>query len=135
MNRTERRQKGSKERPKTYTLTLEQITRMKQEAADEAYNRIMAAMEQEISRQVLEADRQYSTDLDAALLWTLHLQLGFGRQRLRKFWEAFLAEHEFLRAVYGNGEPTAAKFREYLAGIGVDIEAWKEEEHNNAEQY
>ena len=110
MNRTERRQKGSKERPKTYTLTLEQITRMKQEAADEAYNRIMAAMEQEISRQVLEADRQYSTDLDAALLWTLHLQLGFGRQRLRKFWE-------------------------YLAGIGVDIEAWKEEEHNNAEQY
>lgn len=37
------------------------------------------AMEMEINRQVVEADRRYADDIDAMVLYTLHVHLGFGR--------------------------------------------------------
>ena len=54
------------------------------------------AMDMEINRQIVEADRHYADDIDAMVLYTLHVHLGFGKKRLRKFYDAFSAEHDRL---------------------------------------
>lgn len=54
------------------------------------------AMDMEINRQIVEADRRYADDIDAMVLYTLHVHLGFGKKRLRKFYDAFSAEHDRL---------------------------------------
>ncbi len=41
------------------------------------------AMNEEINRQLIEADRKYTNDFDAMVLYTLHTHLGFGKKRLR----------------------------------------------------
>lgn len=43
-----------------------------------------AAMRLEIGRQIAEADRAYTNNVDAMVLWTLHIHLGFGKKRLRR---------------------------------------------------
>ena len=58
------------------------------------------AMDIEINRQILEADKRYTNDIDAMVLYALHKHLGFGPKRLRRFWEAFNAEHKKLRDYY-----------------------------------
>lgn len=126
MGRAERRRQGNKAPVRTYTLTDAEILKIKREASQMAYDKIMETAETEIKRQILEKDKELSADLDAAILWVLHDQLGFGKARLRRFWEAFILEHKFLRAVWGDGN-VPAKFREYLLQIGVDVDAWNEE--------
>lgn len=54
------------------------------------------AMELEINRQIAEADKRYIDDIDAMVLYTLRVYLGFGPKRLRKFWDALSAEHDRL---------------------------------------
>ena len=58
------------------------------------------AMEIEINRQLVEADRRSTDDIDAMVLYTLHVHLGFGKKRLRKFYDAFSAEHDRLIQYY-----------------------------------
>ena len=58
------------------------------------------AMDMEINRQIVEADRRYADDIDAMVLYTLHVHLGFGKKRLRKFYDAFSAEHDRLIQYY-----------------------------------
>lgn len=38
------------------------------------------AMTMEINRQIVEADRRYADDIDAMVLYTLHVHLGFGKK-------------------------------------------------------
>ena len=45
------------------------------------------AMEMEINRQIVETDRRYADDIDAMVLYTLHVHLGLGKKRLREFYE------------------------------------------------
>lgn len=47
------------------------------------------AMNIEINRQIVEADRKYTNDIDAMVLYTLHVHLGFGKKRLRRFGKRF----------------------------------------------
>lgn len=42
------------------------------------------AMEMEINRQIIEADKRYTDDIDAMVLYTLAVHLGFGPKRLRR---------------------------------------------------
>ena len=58
------------------------------------------AMDMEINCQIVEADRRYADDIDAMVLYTLHVHLGFGKKRLRKFYDAFSAEHVSYCAAY-----------------------------------
>ena len=58
------------------------------------------AMDMEINRQIVEADRRYADDIDAMVLYTLHVHLRFGKKRLRKFYDAFSAEHDRLIQYY-----------------------------------
>lgn len=126
MGRAERRRAGQKERVKTYTLTDSEIKKIKLEVAETTYKKIMDSMETEIKKQVLENDLEFSSYFDATILWTLHEEFGFGKDRLRRFWDAFILEHKFLRAVYGE-EKLPIKFKESLLKIGVDVDEWNRE--------
>jgi hypothetical protein len=85
------------------------------------------AMEMEINRQIIEADKRYTDDIDAMVLYTLSVHLGFGPKRLRKFYEAFTAEHDRLVQHYEMPEEYPWLCKEMLKKIGVDVEQWNRE--------
>ena len=85
------------------------------------------AMNMEINRQIVEADRRYADDIDAMVLYTLHVHLGFGKKRLRKFYDAFSAEHDRLISYYQMPDDYTWLCKEMLKRIGVDVEAWNKE--------
>ena len=84
------------------------------------------ALDLEVNRQLAERDKAYEADMNALALYVLRVHLGFGKKRLRRFWDAFNAEHKALQEwslLDGPGD------REYLAKrelrkIGVDVEKW-----------
>ena len=95
------------------------------------------AMELEINRQIAEADKRYIDDIDAMVLYTLRVYLGFGPKRLRKFWDALSAEHDRLIQHYQMPDDYTWLCKEMLKRIGVDVEAWNKErkEPNEAEKH
>ena len=95
------------------------------------------AMDMEINRQIAEADRRYTDDIDAMVLYTLRVHLGFGKKRLRKFYDAFSAEHDRLIQYYQMPGDYTWLCKEMLKRIGVDVEAWNRErrEPNEIEKH
>lgn len=95
------------------------------------------AMELEINRQIAEADKRYIDDIDAMVLYTLSVYLGFGPKRLRKFWDALSAEHDRLIQHYQMPDDYTWLCKEMLKRIGVDVEAWNRErrEPDEAEKH
>ena len=95
------------------------------------------AMDMEINRQIVEADRRYTDDIDSTVLYTLRVHLGFGKKRLRKFYDAFSAEHDRLIQSYQMPDDYTWLCKEMLKRIGVDVEAWTRErrEPNEAEKH
>lgn len=85
------------------------------------------AMELEISRQIAEAERKHENDLDILVLYVLHVHLGFGKKRLRRFYEAFTIEHDKLVEHYEmpDDDVWLADFK--LKKIGVDVAEWNAE--------
>lgn len=59
--------------------------------------------------------------------YTLHVHLGFGKKRLRKFYDAFSAEHDRLIQYYQMPDDYTWLCKEMLKRIGVDVEAWNKE--------
>ena len=77
--------------------------------------------------------------VDANWLYTLHTELGFGRKRLRRAWEAMVRNRIAFREFYRDGhgayveQPTGKNVEDEvtvkeLLSIGVDIRAWEREE-------
>ena len=87
------------------------------------------AMNREINAQILESDRAYKLDMDAAVLYSLHETFGFGEKRLRKFFDAFSVQHQSLREHYQLDDDTNTwRCRRLLKErVGVDVEAWEKE--------
>lgn len=85
------------------------------------------AMEMEINRQLVEADRRYTDDIDAMVLYTLHVHLGFGVKRLRKFYDALSVEHNRLIKYYQMPDDYTWLCKKMLRDIGVDVEMWNKE--------
>lgn len=50
-------------------------------------------MNKEINKQIIENTNKYSMDFDAMILWTLHVCFGFGKKRLKRFWDSVFQEH------------------------------------------
>lgn len=102
-------------------------------AEKSAKERATAAAIHEIDRQILERDEAYSLDIDAMVLWTLHVYLGFGKKRLERFYRDMLKEHIHMREVYEMDDtyPERYKLKELC---NVDVEAlnneFKEVIHN-----
>lgn len=90
------------------------------------------AMQIEINKQILEADRKYADNIDVLILWALHRHLGFGPKRLRAFYEVFNSIHEELRDYYEMSDddvPWIAMTK--LKEMGVDVEVWNKERHHD----
>lgn len=83
---------------------------------------------------------EYAKAVDATMLWTLHTEYGFGKKRLRKFWENLVRTRIEFRGFY-RGEFSASDegedrtgntvedhaFIAALRGIGVDLLGWEAE--------
>jgi hypothetical protein len=90
------------------------------------------AMDIEINRQLVERDKQYASDIDAMILYTLMSRYGWRKKRLREFWEAFNVEHKALREYYQMDDPGDNEWLAHrkLREIGVDVNQWYEETKN-----
>lgn len=83
----------------------------------------------EINKEIRRRSEQYADDIDAAILYQLHAQLGFGKERLRKFYDGWKAAHDNLLNHYEmDGSDSTWLFMQKLKDIGVDVEAWNKEE-------
>lgn len=103
--------------------------RRKLKKAGVDYGTVAPAMNQEITRQILEQDAAFSMDNDSSILWMLHVHFGFGPKRLKKAWELFYAEHKKLVKHYElSPEDGGWLCRQELKKIGADVEAWYKEE-------
>ena len=83
---------------------------------------------------------EYAKAVDATMLWTLHTEYGFGKKRLRKFWENLVRTRIEFRGFY-RGEFSASDESEDRTGntvedhafiaawrnIGVDLLQWEAE--------
>lgn len=83
---------------------------------------------------------EYAKAVDATMLWTLHTEYGFGKKRLRKFWENLVRTRIEFRGFY-RGEFSASDegedrtgntvedhaFIAALRDIGVDLLRWEAE--------
>lgn len=89
------------------------------------------AMNLEINRQIIERDKKYKEDIDAMVLYVLMVHYGWKKKRLRKFWNAFIAEHKALREYYQMYEPGDNEWLAHrkLQEIGVDVRQWYEEDN------
>ena len=88
------------------------------------------AMKTEIKRQFQEFDRKHTLELDALILWNLHEQLGFGKKRLRRFYEKFNETLEEMGERYDFDDADKiwlCQFR--LKEMGIDISEWDAERH------
>lgn len=90
------------------------------------------AMNIEINRQILVRDAEYSADIDAMVLYTLMAHYGWKKKRLKKFWDAFNAEHKALREHYEMNKPGDNEFLAHrkLKEIGVDVHQWYNKEES-----
>lgn len=82
------------------------------------------AMRQEITRQLIEMDREHSNDIDAMILYTLHEEFDFGEKRLRRFYDALLTQRDRLTQHYEMPDEFPWLCKQELKKIGVDIEKW-----------
>lgn len=87
------------------------------------------AIDAEILRQCAEYDKKNADEVDAVILWLLHEKFGFGKKRLRAFYDSFSTELDALVKRYEMGDEDKAwlcsrKLRDY----GIDIYEWNKEE-------
>ena len=79
----------------------------------------------EVRKEVEACFERKCIDMDAMILWNLHKQFGFGKDRLRRYFDGYVKEIRALQELYG--EYAWQKMRDELLRIGVDIEAWEKE--------
>ena len=86
------------------------------------------AINEEILRQCAEFDKKNANEIDALVLWLLHERFGFGKKRLRAFYDYFLTEMDALVEHYAMGDEDKAWLCTYkLKQYGIDIEEWNKE--------
>lgn len=85
------------------------------------------AVESAIKAQIAVYEREHALDVDAMILYALHTHLGFGKDRLKKFFDAFINDHKALIAHYEMPNDGAYLSRVKLKEIGVDVEEWNKE--------
>ena len=84
-------------------------------------------MDEEINRQTIERNREFADDFDYMILRILHNHFGFGPTRLRRFHEAFMADHEALIEHYQMSDAGVYIARKEMNAIGCNVEQWNRE--------
>lgn len=90
---------------------------------EEILNQWIAA---EVKKALQERMENMEKDLDAAVLWTLHNQFGFGKDRLRKVWDEVVQEYKDLVKHY-ELDPEDGVFickQKLKDHCDVDLDAW-----------
>lgn len=83
------------------------------------------AMEMEIRRQIAEYNRKHRKELIALILWQLHIQLGFGHTRLKRFYDKFIPEVEAMIKRYEMTDSDADWLcARQLEEYGIDLDEW-----------
>lgn len=89
------------------------------------------AMDLEIRRQLADYTHNHELEMTSLILWQMHVQFGFGPERLRRFYDGF---NEAVDALNGRYEFEDSGMvwlcRKTLKDYGVDIEKWNEERIN-----
>ena len=83
------------------------------------------AMNREINRQILEQEDKLIQGIDAVILWTLHSELGFGKERLERFYKAVIRNYKELCKYYEMDDTYPAEYN--LRKIGVDLDRLRKE--------
>ncbi len=87
------------------------------------------ALDAEINRQIAEKCREFEDELNGLILWQLHVQLGFGKKRLKRFYDNFSKVTESFMGQYKDGYFSHGKDCIHKLGeIGINIEDWKKGE-------
>ena len=85
------------------------------------------ALDLEVRRAIAAEEQKFDRAMDAMVLYTLHREFGFGKDRLRRFYEAFLAGRNELIERYQSPEDNAWIAEQELKRLGVDLDAWSAE--------
>ena len=85
------------------------------------------SMDAEINRQIAEADAKYCTEVDAVVLFTLMTEEGWGKTKLRKFWEAMYKNHEEMVQRYEMPGEYPWLCTKFLMDKGIDVARWNDE--------
>lgn len=93
----------------------------------------LKALKIEIGRQLAEMEWRHANELDALVLYALYKHTGWGKKRLRDFYDAFTVEHEKLIAHYEMPDDNAWLAEVKLKEIGVDVAAWNAEQEASNE--
>lgn len=90
-----------------------------------------AVLDAQVKQRVIELDREFSMDDDSAILYMLHTEFGFGKDRLFRAWQLMYQRAQELREYYSMEQTDEGWLcRKKLLDIGVDVEEW----YNNADR-
>lgn len=89
---------------------------------------IRSVANQEVRKQLREFDEKHEDEIDAIVLYILHEHFGFGKDRLRRFYDEFSKEFEALGRRYSFDKDDSIwlctkKLKEY----GINLDIWKKE--------
>ena len=93
-------------------------------------NRILA---EETPKHVKEIAERLTTAIDAASMWVLHQEFGFGKDRLERYFHAFNRLYQELVDFYELGADTPYVCIQRLKEIGVDVEALESGVYDDAD--
>lgn len=86
-------------------------------------------MNMEIQRQLAEYDKKNTEEIDAMVLYILHTQFGWGKKRLRRFYDCFADELKALTDRYlMDDTDTVWLCTRKLKDAGIDISEWSKED-------
>lgn len=85
------------------------------------------AVDEEINRQLIEKHAEFVDDVDYMILRILHNEFGFGLTRLKRFYEAFVADNDALVKHYEMTDAGAYIARKEMNALGCNIEEWDRE--------
>ena len=85
------------------------------------------AMNDEINRQIVERSEKYYRAMDIIALYTLHKQFGFGKRRLKEFFDEFRNQYQHLQDYYMMPDDVEWVAEYKLKEAGIDIDEWYRE--------
>lgn len=89
-------------------------------------------MEKEINAQIAEADAKYCAEVDAVVLFTLMVEEGWGKRKLRRFWEAMYKNHQEMLKRYEMNDDYPWICTKFLMDRGIDVKEWNREIQNSS---
>lgn len=87
-----------------------------------------AAMKKEIKRQIREQEENYFDGLMAIMLWSMHINRGYGAKRLKEIYGEVWETYNKMRGFFETNDTFPAEYK--LREIGVDMEKLKNENAN-----